>query len=314
MSTTLVKYSTKILLMCVLVCAPLLTRAGFGVSPGLIEELHLVPGTHMEKTLYLVQGDPKLDLPATVAVESADIANWLTFPDGTSFIIPAGVQQYPLRVAFDVPVDAPVGDYTAYIRVTTLPKQDPENQITIALGGRIDVHLVVGTDIVVDWDVPHIDVLDVKEGDDPEVVLTIDNRGNTQAGPERVSFDLYNKYGDVRLGYAETAQVSRVPSFTRKALKVTFPIDIRLAPGEYWGHVRVYGRDGVLVRELKTPFDVTVKTFEEKYGDLIVVGGALLILLLCIALVRSIIKHRRAHKQLMHHQQNNVPPPPMRVS
>lgn len=262
----------------IFIFVPFLASAGFGVSPGAIEETHLVPGARLERTIYLVQGDPKENLPATLSVESRDIADWISFPNGGEFVIPAGVQQFPLPVTIQVPNDVELGEYVAYIRVATVPRVDPDNQITIALGGRIDVRLVVGDDVIVDFDISEIDILDVKESEDPEVRLTIENKGNTPAGPERVSFELYNKYGDVRLGYAEAVNVDRVPAFSRQDVVVAFPIDIRLAPGEYWAHVRAYGQDGVM-REMKTVFDVLPKTFFEKYALILGIAlGALTIL------------------------------------
>lgn len=268
--------------------APLVADAGFGVSPGTIEETSLVPGSVFKRTIYLVQGDPKEDVVVRVAVESRDIVSWLSFPGGTEFTIPAGVQQFPLEMTVAVPENVAMGDYTAFVRVTTIPKTDPTQQITIALGGRVDVHLVVGDDVIVDFDVSGIDILDVKESEDPQVRLTINNNGNVPAGPERVSFDLYNKYGDVRLGYAEITEIERVDAFSRGEVDVSFPIDIRLARGEYWGHVRVYTPDGV-IKETKTVFDVLPKTFLEKYLG-VLIGTAVL---LCLAAVVLFFIRRR---------------------
>ncbi len=261
---------------------PHLSFAGFGVSPGTLEEKRLVPGSHLERTVYLVQGAPEKDLTIEATVESAEIGGWMSFKEGERFVIPAGVQQFPVTVIIDVPEDASLGEYHGFIRVKTVPERVEDSQVTIALGGRIDVDLTVGDDIVSDFDIKSITIADVKEGEDPEANVTITNTGNVPVAPESATFELFNKYGDIRLGFAENTTFEKVEAFSEDVVALTFPIDITLAPGEYWGHIKIYD-DGKVVKELKTVFNVTPRSTLEKLAVpgiaivVLVAGGALLV-------------------------------------
>src|SRR3989338_4700146 len=121
-------------------------QAGFGVSPPSIKETRLVPGSRITRTIYLIQGNPEKDVSMDVAVESKDIKDWLSFEPAGSFTIPAGVQQFPLKVTVVVPEDAELGIYKAFIRPSTNP-ENAKSGVAISLGGRIDVELTVGNDV-----------------------------------------------------------------------------------------------------------------------------------------------------------------------
>ena len=77
--------------------------AGFGVSPAEVNEDNLVPGAKLENIIYLVQGDPLVDLKVKATVESQEIDDWFHFSQGDEFTIPAGIQQFPLEVQVQVP-------------------------------------------------------------------------------------------------------------------------------------------------------------------------------------------------------------------
>lgn len=270
---------------------PCSAKAGFGVSPGALKEESLVPGSTLERTIYLVQGNQDQDIPVKVSVESKDIQNWITFKNGNEFIIPARVQQFPLDVVIKVPEDADLGNYDAFIRVSTQPKQVENSQITIALGGVVSVNLVVGDDVVSRFEVKSIDILDVREGDKPKISVTILNTGNVPVAPENSSFELFNKYGEVRLAYGENDNFEKVPSFSEKKITLEFPLNVTLGVGEYWGHAKIYNNEKV-VKELKTVFDVTEKRFVEKHLYSIIAIGAVVLITIAFLLFRP--KRRRS--------------------
>jgi hypothetical protein len=260
-------------------------EAGFGVSPGNLKEDNLVPGSTLERTIYLVQGNQDEDIPVKVSVESKDIQDWITFKNGNEFIIPARVQQFPLDVVIKVPEDADLGNYDAFIRISTQPKQVENSQITIALGGVVGVNLVVGDDIVSSFEVKSIDILDVFEGDNAKISVTILNTGNVPVSPENASFELFNKYGEVRLAYGENDNFEKVPSFSEGKVVLEFPLNVTLGVGEYWGHVKIYD-NGKVVKELKTVFDVVKKGFFEKHLYSLIAVGAVVIIAISFIFLR----------------------------
>lgn len=239
--------------------------AGFGISPPAIKEDRLVKGSRLEKTIYLVQGDPKEDVSMGVIVDSPNISDWISFKQGKEFIIPKGVQQFPLDVIINVPKDAPLDIYKAFIRISTKPEELKEaGRVAIALGGRVDVQLTVGEGIIYDYVVAGIQIFDVKEGKSPKVSIDVENRGNVPAGPSNASFELFNKFGNIRLAYAEASGFERIEPFSTGESTIEFPIDIRLAVGEYWGNVKIYDDKGVVIKELRTVFNVNKRTLLEK--------------------------------------------------
>jgi hypothetical protein len=273
-------------------------QAGFGVTPPNIKEDRLVPGSTLRNIIYLVQGDPNRDIGIRVSVESADIENWISFPNtGMEFIIPMGVQQFPLLIQTSVPEDAELGVYKAFVRVSTIPnKVQGDGQVAIALGGRIDIDLTVGDDVFLEYKINSIKILDIKEGESPRISVKLQNTGNVPASPQGASFELFNKFGNIRLAYAESSEFSKVLPFEESDSFLSFPIDIRLAQGEYWGHVKIYDDEGHVIKELKTVFNVTEKKFSEGliFPILIGVGIAIVIFAIVIVILRIRNKRKRA--------------------
>ena len=239
---------------------PHMTFAGFGVSPPKIIEDHLVRGSHLERTVYLVQGNPEADLQMEIVVDSADIKNWVSFENGNIFTIPKNTQQFPLKVMIDVPDKVELGIYKAFVRFNTVPQKGGGGNgsgVAVTVGGRISVELTVGEGIVKSYKIPSISILSVPAGKNAKVSLTVENTGNVPAGPSAASFELFNNFGNIRLAYGEFHSFEPVKAFSSKNIIIEFPIDIRLAEGEYWGHVKIYNDNNQAIKELKAGFSVT---------------------------------------------------------
>ena len=264
---------------------PAIADAGFGVSPPLIKEDKLVKGIRLDRIVYLVQGAPDREMKVELFVDSP-VKDWISFPQGNPVTIPQGVQQFPLAVQIAVPADADLGIYKGNIRVTTVPeKADQAGEVAIAIGGVIDLDLTVGNDVIVDVDVRTIKILNIREGDDPEADVTIVNNGNVGGAPDAATFELFNKFGELRLAYAESEAFEPIPAFSERVEHLSFPIDIHLAPGEYWGHVKVY-KDNQLLNELKTVFNVTERSAVEEYMVYAPYAGGVLVVLIGLLVLR----------------------------
>lgn len=266
-------------------------EAGFGVSPPLIKEDRLVRGITFERVIYLVQGNPDREVPIEVTVDS-DIKDWISFPQGMPITIPQGVQQFPLVVKVEVPESAELGIYSGNIRITAVPNRaDESGEVAIALGGLVKLDLTVGEGVVYDFSVKQIKLLDIKEGESPKARIDIINSGNVPAGPDVVTFELFNKFGEIRLAYAESEDFKKVAVFSEGGDTLEFPMNIYIAPGEYWGHVKVY-REESLIGEQRTVFNVTERTLLEKllpWG----IGALVLLVVVGIGLyVRSRLKKK----------------------
>lgn len=283
------KKTAKILAFCTLffllfaaIFQPGVVQAGgFGVSPPKIVENRLVPGSTLTRTIHLVQGTPEEDIGVLATVDSEDMKGWISFEQGSEFVIPAGVQQFPFKVTISVPGDAELGQYKAFVRVKTIPKPaEGGGQVAIALGGRIDVEVIVGDNVVVEFEVLSLRIDDIKEGKPLQVTARINNTGNVPTGPAGATFELFDKFGAIKLAVANADEktLKEVPSFSEETLTLKFPIDIRLAPGEYRGHVRIFRDDGKIVRELITGFSVHEKTLVDVIVDTIPLAVAVVVI------------------------------------
>src|SRR3989338_5001840 len=159
-----------LLVSCLLSLVALPVHAGFGISPPSIKETRLVPGSRITRTVYLIQGDPLYDVGIGVIVESKDIKDWISFDPGETFIVPKGVQQFPLKVTIQVPKDAEMGIYKAFVRTSTVPqKAEGATSVAISLGVRIDVELTVGNDVYESFTITNINIEHIRAGESPKV-------------------------------------------------------------------------------------------------------------------------------------------------
>lgn len=268
-----------ILALLFLFTKPFSAVASFGVSPPNIVADRLARNSHYEATIVLSRGQPTEDLDVKAVFDVPEkIRSWFSVDKGEEFVMPKGVQQFPIQVIIDVPKNADYGSYTGYLRVNTVPKRKPGEQVLIAVGGRIDITLQVGDNIISDFLIKNIEILDIKEGEPPKIKIVVQNTGNVSGGPDRADFELKDKYKSVNLGFDAVEIKEEVPPFKTKTLIVKFPIGIKLGLGEYWAHTKVYRGDAI-VKELETVFDVNKRTINFLLIGGIVLGVIILLLL-----------------------------------
>ena len=266
-----------------------IAHAGFGVSPPRLEEDRLVPGSSVTRTIYLVQGNPESDVPILASVESSTIKDWVSLEQGSEFTIPRGVQQFPFKITIKVPEETELGKYEAVVRVRTNPNpQEGDGNVAIAIGGRIDIDVTVGDDVLVEYNVKSIDILDITEGDPLQVQAVINNTGNVSSGPDSATFELFDKFGNTRLAFvtAENTQFSRVPPFSEEAVVLSFALNTVIAQGEYRGHVKIYDADGTVLRELRKPFNVLERTTLDFIMQYLIYVVTLLVVVIAIVVWR----------------------------
>lgn len=263
----------------------------FGVSPPFVTSDRLTRGSSFDTTIFLVQGKPDVDLNIQAVFDVPDgIRDWFSVDKGETFTIPAGVQQFPIVVTTKVPKDAAFNIYKGYLRINTVPSRKEGEQVNISVGARVEINLKVGNNIIADFTIRNIDIPDIREGEHPQALVTLQNIGNVPIGPQRATFELYDKFGEVRLAYAQTEKLPQVDAFQTKDFVVEFPVDVKLSVGEYWGLVRIY-RDGAVVRELRTVFNVTERKVDYMtYG---IAGGAVVLL----GIVSVILLRRRSRRK-----------------
>src|SRR3989344_3555730 len=269
--------------------------AGFGVSPAKIVEDNLIRGSILERTLYFVQGMPDRDLDVKIEVDDSPIKSWIKIEPSGNFVIPKGVQQFPVTVTVTVPKDAELGIYTGFVRAVGALMLDPlrkegESHVSIAIGARAELSLTVGKGILYRYAIRDIDLKNILQTQNPIADVNIENQGNVPAGPSEASFELFNKFGDVRLAYVQGVKMELVKPFAVQSVAVEFPITLAtLSVGEYWGTVKLYNDKGEVVREFKDVFNVKEATFLDIYGRYILIIISIIIVLI---ILRFVLKRR----------------------
>lgn len=272
-------------------------HAGFGVSPAKVLERNLIRGSVVERVIYIVQGTPEKDLHVTATIAEGEVKDWIKISPGADFVIPKGTQQFPLTIQVTVPKDASLGVYKGSIRVGTVPEKPKVEEggsgVSISVGARIDVDLTVGEGVHYEFAIRNIDIKNISEVEFPRAEIRIENLGNVPAGPEEAAFELYNKFGDIRLAYVQGIKLNKVEPFTTMSLDPEFPLPVRLLPGEYWGTVRIYDSETKLIREFKKPFNVDKATFFQKYRNTILAGVGVILFGLVLFIVGKRTGKRR---------------------
>lgn len=230
--------------------------AGFGVSPPKVIASHLLAGSYFEQTVYLVQGVPDKELTAVIEIEDSEIKDWISIDKGYEFIIPAGVQQFPIKVQIEAPNKTELGNYKGIIRVKTMSSEIHEGQVTVALGGRIDLELTVTEEEIFGFIIKSVDIPDIEESWPVKIAFIIRNTGNIETRPTKAVLEIYDRYENNILSSGEFSDFDLISPYKEKTVTAEFPAD--LAVGEYWGHYKLYRGDTIL-REGKKVFNVVEK-------------------------------------------------------
>jgi len=160
----------------------------------------------------------------------------------------------PIIITVKVPANAEFKEYKGAIRVRTSPAGPPPTGggVSIALGAQIDVDLKV-VDKIYDFNIRRIRLADLEEGRTKwglyfpgkvRFFMTVENTGNTEFGPTKVHFDIYDSNMETLLESTDnTNSIERVPPFGTKEVVAELPT--RLTPGIYKAKYTVYKNEDI---------------------------------------------------------------------
>ncbi len=220
---------------------------GFGVSPPRIRNDHLIPGAHFEQTVILTQANPEKPLRIRVVMEAPDIEDWLTLEPGLEFTIPAGNQQFPMKVSIDVPKDAAYETYQGEFIVEAFT--GGEGQVSILTGAVVQLKLRVSGEEFSDFKLRKIKVSDIEQGDPIKVVIELENLGNVKIRPSRVYLQIFDQYHNKLLQKGEAVEMNFIEPF--KIGKVTGQMPTKLEIGGYWAEIEIYKQGELLLKDKK---------------------------------------------------------------
>jgi hypothetical protein len=267
MKARIIKHSVTILFFVLLLLAPSkFVSAGFGISPPYLKNQQLTPGSKYEQTIVLLRSSSDGDLKATVKIKADRIASWITIDKGTEFILPKGEVQVPMLVTVNVPKDAELGNYTGSINVKVSAADSQGPGVAIALGARVDIDLTLTNVSYADFIVRVASIPDFEMLKWPwdlaifshflhriSVVLNIENRGNVETAPSKVTLDVFDMTRNNTLETLTDKSLDKIPAFSTKEVVARFPTKLGL--GQYWGRVKVY-KGSTIVNSYEIAFTI----------------------------------------------------------
>ena len=228
--------------------------AGFGITPPYVDNQRLARGSVFEQRITLVRSDPTDDLKTEITMNIPGAQDWFSVDRGNEFIMPAGANQVPIVITVKVPANADFKEYKGAIRIRTSSagNQPKGGGVSIALGAQVDVDIKV-VDKIFDFNVRQIRVADLEVGrikwglffpGKIRFFMTIENTGNTDFGPTKVKFDIYDSDKENLLETTyNTNKIERIPPFAIKEVIAELPT--RLSAGRYIAKYTIYKNDEI---------------------------------------------------------------------
>lgn len=253
-----------------LLFSPLITYAGFGISPGLVVADGVLRGSSFEKIFVISRSDPVEDLLITVQPEG-EIASWFQFERGAKFTYPAGNKQFPIKTVITVPKGTPNGTYSGNVRFTGSPQAActgdncPQGStISVALGALADISITVTDQEVKGFRVVGIQIDKAVEGEPLVFALFLENLGNVRIQPDHLIVDIFDKFHKIQLG-SFTVNDFEGWAPVQNSGRITAKVPYAPESGNLWGEISIFDHQNQLVAKESIAFDVKIK--EGKTGD-----------------------------------------------
>jgi hypothetical protein len=239
-------------------------NAGFGISPPYVKSDKLIPGSHYEQKIMLLRSSAEEDLTASITINAPEIESWISIDKGENFDLPKGEFQVPMIVKIDVPKDAALDSYKGNLNVRIAPKGEVVGSgVSIALGARIDMDLLVSNQSFPDFILRKIDIYNLEELEFPwnlkifsyflyrlKISLKIENVGNIATSPSRVYTEIYDITKTKLLQTGQDESIDKINPFETKEVFAEIPVTV--GQGQYWAKIKIYKDNDILYAEEKT--------------------------------------------------------------
>lgn len=306
--------SKKILLVALLsafLLAPVISWAGFGISPGLLNIQNILRGSSFEKTFVISRSDPKEDLLITVE-PLGETAEWFQFERGTKFSYPAGEKQFPIKATITVPKGTPNGTYKGKVRFSGGPQKKCEGEecqegatVGIALGALADITISVTDKEIKGFRVLGAQIERAIEGETLVFILTLENTGNVDIQPDHIIVDIFDKFHRLQLG---SFTISRFDGWAKVQnvgrIKATVPYVPEA--GNLWAELSIFDHRSQLISKENVPFEVQQGTGQKTgtglaggegtnfwlYLIIGALGGAFLVTIIVLAVLLRYFKRK----------------------
>ncbi len=273
----------------------------FGIS-GSLKLDNLRPGMSFDHQVVVSRSGYDGEMDVTIELESEEISEWMSFRPSNQFVFPAGEGQFPVTVSVNIPEDAEFGVYNGKVTFQAQAKSADTGTMGVAInvGAALLAELTVGDSVFSDYYVRSVDFLDILQNEETQVKVAIVNNGNVPDGPDDISFQLFDRFGDLSLGFSqEDNAFEKIAPFNKGEQVVSFPINTKgLTPGQYRGKVRVYGDSKQVYESNKVIFRINESGISSIPSILWLVLGGIGLLILISFIFWLIIgkKKKRRHR------------------
>lgn len=223
-------------------------QAGIGISPASIENRNLKPGSTLRQEITISQSEAEAELQVNMEIDSQDIASWVRFEPDSRFIIPQGQQKFTTTLVIDIPAGADIRVFKGIVRMKATPTgESAAGGVSVVKGARMDIELNVTNDDYTELLVRGLSIPDVLPGEDIEMVMKIENKGNVPTTPTRAVLDILD-LNQKPLQTLEDSELDPIQVGQTTETVASFKHD--LTEGEYFARAKVYFGETLLREEL----------------------------------------------------------------
>ena len=212
--------------------------AGFGISPGEIYNDTLKPGSKFETEIVLSRSEADEDLKIIIETELGETESWIKFEPSKEFLFLKGEKRKTIKAVVDVPNNAPTKNYKGLIRIKASSVDPANSGVSIVQGARMEVTLVTTSLNINLLTVKSTKIPEVSEGKSIILYANIENNGNTEIAPDKVTLEIQRLNKD----FVETQEITKIEKIapnTTKELVLEFKNN-NLPSEEYFGIVKVF--------------------------------------------------------------------------
>lgn len=277
-------------------------QAGFGVSPPYISSEKIRPGIRYEQSINLLRSEAEEALELEFILDSPEIADWVSFEGGDSVLMPVGMKKIARKVYIDVPKDADLGNYQGKLIVKTKALSDTGAMISLSTGAEISIDFDLSDKLYHGLDLKNTVIADYKAPGDflsslsitdwfrkIKLYLTIENTGNADYAPTKISLDIYDIDESNLLFTLLEEDLDQIKAFRTEEIDISFPV--KLNEGQYWGKIKVYD-DNKIIYSNKIAFTALATKTSGKMQTMIYLTLFLIVLSLAI-IIRKVTPKKR---------------------
>jgi len=217
-----------------------IAKASFGITPPYVINDKLTQGSSFEQSILIIRDDPVTSIKAKATINVPGADNWITIDKGLSFDLPKGQKITPIVVKISVPNDAAFKEYQGKIDIMTEPNTLQQGLVNIGLGGQVKVDFTVVNEKINSFVVDSVKTIDLKEGDNINVIVAITNKGNIATTPSKAVLDIYsNDKKNIIATKENINSPEQIKQFSSGNVTLEFDgSDVKM--GNYWGKVKIY--------------------------------------------------------------------------